>query len=164
MVRVSSSHLSQKKRSEMETEAAPPVVLGTLVGKFGRSDCSSIESGLPEPQPTHIPPLHLQVMREPNYYLLPALTPETQQAADGTLARSLGASGRYSEETGKELWRPQGRFRSAFYGAWRTTGSRTKQSQNHRLLKLLASHMDSQNLSITISSSQTSETISSNLS
>lgn len=82
MVRVGSSHLSQKKRSEMETEAALSVVWGTLVGNFR----------LQEPQPIHTPPLHLQVMGEPNFYLLLALTPKPQQAADGTLPKGLGAS------------------------------------------------------------------------
>lgn len=33
----------------METEAIPPVVLGTLVGNSGLLGCSFIESGLPEP-------------------------------------------------------------------------------------------------------------------
>ena len=77
------------------------------------------------------------------------LSSEPQQAAAGTLPKSLGTFSRYSEETGKGLWRPRERFRPAFYGGWRTTGSRTKDSQNHRLLKLLASQMDPRNLSIT---------------
>lgn len=54
------------------------VALGTLVGNFGLSGCISVELGLLEPQTTHIPPPHPQVMREPNCYLLPALTPEPQ--------------------------------------------------------------------------------------
>lgn len=88
-------------------------------------------------------------MRELNYYLLPALIPEPQKAADENLPKSLGSSSCYSEETGKELWRPQDL--DWLFMELGEPQVQEQSTQNHRLLKLLASQMDPQNLSITIS-------------
>lgn len=101
-----SSHLSQENRSGMVGLMWSLLWLwGLWLAPLG-SQAAAPESGLLEPQTTHIPLSNPQVMREPNCCLLPALTPDPQCATDGTLPENLGESGRIWE-AGKELWRAQ---------------------------------------------------------
>lgn len=95
-----SSHLSQENRSGMVGLMWSLLWLwGLWLAPLG-SQAAAPESGLLEPQTTHISFSNPQVMREPNCCLLPALTPDPQCATDGTLPENLGESGRQGRSCG----------------------------------------------------------------